>query len=662
MRSSMTTSRFDPDTTRPAWQNATNRRTDGTTSLPRARLPPHRRAAHPHPGRLRGSSCRSARRARRSASPRKAPSTGSSSRPTRTSWPPGPSRRSSRRGRWCCSCSSPTTPSSPDVLRAGGGARGAARGRCPGCTRSRHSTSTGASSPAFQPDAASAEAFAEVRHRDRPPPAAGARGRPVPGRGRRLRRAAPGAGRGSCAGIEQAVGQPGPGVRTIRKVGAPFVEAWIEHESGGASAALLPALRPLRRRDRALPLPLVAGAARDPARAGGPRWPWGWGRGALLGFSFTVVSALVPLTVMVTTLATLVYLHSRFVDQPEGTDVDAHQAFALANKFLPVTASTVAAVLGFAALAVSRILPVREMGIWTAVGLALGWIVAFTLFPALQKLLRTPTGRTVAIRDRVLRPARRGAPGLHLALALAARGGCARGLGGGGGGALRPPGRRRAHAGGSRRARLRRPEPRHPPGHGLVPRERRRAQRGPGLDPHPAGGHRGPRGPARRRPLLHRAWRRCPGCLRRGRALPPSCGCAATWPARATGFPQDPAAFAGGGRRRRAAPPHRAGAARVRRRGHARERPAHRGLRGRSRRRSSTAHRAQLRRGLGRGDARRPGLPRRGDAGGGRVAPPGEGGREPGAHADRELRAHRRPHLRWPSCSSSAAPRRGSWR
>jgi predicted RND superfamily exporter protein len=32
------------------------------------------------------------------------------------------------------------------------------------------------------------------------------------------------------------------------------------------------------------------------------------------------------------------------------------------------------------------------------VGLALGWVVAFTLFPALQKLLRTPTGRTVAIR------------------------------------------------------------------------------------------------------------------------------------------------------------------------------------------------------------------------------------------------------------------------
>jgi len=58
----------------------------------------------------------------------------------------------------------------------------------------------------------------------------------------------------------------------------------------------------------------------------------------------------------------------------------------------------VAAVLGFGALQVSKIRPVREMGLWTATGLAIGWGVAFTLFPALQKLLRTPTSRSVALR------------------------------------------------------------------------------------------------------------------------------------------------------------------------------------------------------------------------------------------------------------------------
>src|SRR5207237_6432951 len=69
-----------------------------------------------------------------------------------------------------------------------------------------------------------------------------------------------------------------------------------------------------------------------------------------------------------------------------------HQLVALRNKLLPVTASTVAAVMGFAALSVSKLRPIQELGIWTALGLAISWLVAFTLFPALQLMLRTPTG------------------------------------------------------------------------------------------------------------------------------------------------------------------------------------------------------------------------------------------------------------------------------
>jgi predicted RND superfamily exporter protein len=254
-------------------------------------------------------------------------------------------------------------------------------------------------SPGFQPDAASAEAFRKF-----------ATGTDILRRQGLLGKDFQGvvAGFGAEAGdrpkvlaaIEKAVGDPGPGVKGIRRVGAPLVEAWIEHESGTASLRYFPlfgafvvaiTLFLYRSWRTLLAILLALGSA----------VALGVGAGSLLGFSFTVVSALVPLTVMVTTLATLVYLQSRFVDQPEGTGVDAHQIFALANKFLPVTASTVAAVLGFGALSVSRILPVREMGVWTAVGLALGWIAAFTLFPALQKALRTPTGRTVAIRTRI---------------------------------------------------------------------------------------------------------------------------------------------------------------------------------------------------------------------------------------------------------------------
>jgi hypothetical protein len=114
------------------------------------------------------------------------------------------------------------------------------------------------------------------------------------------------------------------------------------------------------------------------------------GQAHIFGWTNTVVSALVPLTVMVTTTATLVYLHSRFMEPDDSPTLLEHHARALANKFLPSTASMFATAVGFAALAVSDIRPVREMGIWTACGLIIAWVGCFTLFPALQSLLRTP--------------------------------------------------------------------------------------------------------------------------------------------------------------------------------------------------------------------------------------------------------------------------------
>jgi len=111
----------------------------------------------------------------------------------------------------------------------------------------------------------------------------------------------------------------------------------------------------------------------------------------ITGGTFTIVSPMVPMTILVTATATLVYIHSRFVARPPHRSIDAHQVFALDNKFVACTASVFATAVGFAALAVSDIRPIREMGIWVAVGLSMTWVIVFTLFPALQKILRTPT-------------------------------------------------------------------------------------------------------------------------------------------------------------------------------------------------------------------------------------------------------------------------------
>jgi len=176
----------------------------------------------------------------------------------------------------------------------------------------------------------------------------------------------------------------------LRRVGGPYVDSYLEGETSRAAPRYFPlfglfivALNlSLYRSFRAL-LAFLATLAVCVALA--------VGYAGLVGYQYSIVASLVPLTVLITATSTLVYIHSRFVEHPEGRTVEDHQVLALVNKFLPCTASVFATAVGFAALAVSKIRPIREMGLWVAVALLLTWIVVFTLFPALQRVLATPT-------------------------------------------------------------------------------------------------------------------------------------------------------------------------------------------------------------------------------------------------------------------------------
>ncbi|MCA1663574.1 MAG: MMPL family transporter, partial [Myxococcales bacterium] len=177
----------------------------------------------------------------------------------------------------------------------------------------------------------------------------------------------------------------------VRKVGQPYVNTYLDNDTRTSGYKYFPLFMlfvivlnwVLYRSFRALSavvLTLGVCAAMTVGFVG------------VTGGTFTIVSSLVPMTILITCTATLVYLHSRFVEVPdEGVGIDEHQAIALANKFVAATASIFATAVGFAALAVSAIRPIRELGLWVAAGLVLTWITVFTLFPALQKVLHTPT-------------------------------------------------------------------------------------------------------------------------------------------------------------------------------------------------------------------------------------------------------------------------------
>ena len=196
--------------------------------------------------------------------------------------------------------------------------------------------------------------------------------------------------------------KPAP-LERIGRVGGPYVDAYIEAETGRASRTAFPLFGlfivvitlTLYRSARTLAAFLLTLGTSVALTVG-------FGHAA--GFAFTIVSSLVPLTILITCTAALVYIQSRFVEMPPGSGIEEHQLFALANKFTATTASMFAAAIGFAALAVSKIRPIREMGLWVAAGLVMTWVVVFTLFPALQRLLATPVlGQRTAAGRRLLR-------------------------------------------------------------------------------------------------------------------------------------------------------------------------------------------------------------------------------------------------------------------
>ncbi|MEO7332031.1 MAG: MMPL family transporter, partial [Minicystis sp.] len=203
----------------------------------------------------------------------------------------------------------------------------------------------------------------------------------------------------ALAAVDRAIadtGGTGAPLTALRKVGQPYVNVYLDESSQrwglicfGLFTLMVIALNvALYRSIRALIAFLITLGVCMAVSVGYI---------GLTGGNFTIVSPMVPMTILVTATSTLVYIHSRFVDRPVDRGVDEHQIFTLTNKFVACTASIFATLVGFAALAVSTIRPIRQMGVWVAVGLSFTWIIVFTLFPALQKVLKTPTGQETGV-------------------------------------------------------------------------------------------------------------------------------------------------------------------------------------------------------------------------------------------------------------------------
>src|SRR5207253_974570 len=104
-------------------------------------------------------------------------------------------------------------------------------------------------------------------------------------------------------------------VTAVRKTGQPYVDAYLDNDTRSAAGRYFPLFAlfiviinvSLYRSFRALAAFMIALAVSA---------AFTMGYIGLTGGLLTIVSSLVPMTVLITCAATLVYLHSRYVDCP----------------------------------------------------------------------------------------------------------------------------------------------------------------------------------------------------------------------------------------------------------------------------------------------------------------------------------------------------------
>ena len=118
---------------------------------------------------------------------------------------------------------------------------------------------------------------------------------------------------------------------------------------------------------------------------------WQVGMVTLLGKPLSILTMLLPTILFVVGMSDVVHLLERYI---EGLRAGLTKNRALAVTYREVGMATfltsVTTAIGFATLMTSSIMPIREFGTFTALGVILAFLLAFTLLPAVLLLVPTP--------------------------------------------------------------------------------------------------------------------------------------------------------------------------------------------------------------------------------------------------------------------------------
>ncbi len=135
---------------------------------------------------------------------------------------------------------------------------------------------------------------------------------------------------------------------------------------------------------------------------------WTFGLIFGLGLKADLVTVIVPIFVIVMGSADGLHFVTHFQEESENPDPVARVSSALSHVGVPMILTTVSTAAGFLSLLATDVEPIRELGLFTAIGIGFAGVVSFFTLPALVSHLDVrPSHRTALLGPRVTLTLRR---------------------------------------------------------------------------------------------------------------------------------------------------------------------------------------------------------------------------------------------------------------
>lgn len=121
---------------------------------------------------------------------------------------------------------------------------------------------------------------------------------------------------------------------------------------------------------------------------------WNVGLYAITGKELDVLMVIVPPILLIVSMSDVIHLGNKFNGLVRGgKPISNALRIAVKEVGLATLLTSITTAIGFASLAVLPVAPIRDFGIYTAIGILIAYLIAFSLIPCLLALINRPLGR-----------------------------------------------------------------------------------------------------------------------------------------------------------------------------------------------------------------------------------------------------------------------------